>query len=96
MIRSENKLSNNDVMFLKSWKTSNDFDIINFMSEYVALVYFVYNIGNVHNSITIYGVWIFGVYYKILLPLLKNNCIWYVQCPKITTLLYSLIKSINQ
>ena len=55
----------------KSWKQSELFDIINYISEYVTLVQFVETVGNVSCDVIIAWVWIFDSNYKKSLSLLK-------------------------
>ena len=57
---------------LKQWERSDEFDILDDMSEFIKLVQLMGNPGNVSRYVTISGVWIFDANSKRALHLVKT------------------------
>ena len=57
---------------LKEWKKKGSFDILNDVSENVALVQLLDTLGHVNNNTSILGYWIFESHYKKSLHLIRN------------------------
>ena len=45
---------------LDQWKKTVTFDILNNISEYIALVQLMDSVGNVNHAVSVVGGWIFG------------------------------------
>ena len=64
----KNKLCHKGEQYLRcnlnKWKKKGGFDILNNISEDITLVYLIYTLVNVNNSISIVGYWVFDSNYK--------------------------------
>ena len=58
---------------IKKWKKQGSFEIIRDISENVNLVQLVDTVGNVNNSVSIVGYWIFDSKHKKELPLATDS-----------------------
>ena len=55
------------------WKKTGEFDILNDISDYVALVQLVYTAGNANHAVSIIECWIYDFNYKRAPPLIKES-----------------------